>query len=235
MTEFKNFYELFELNPNTSQEEIRRVTKEKLRNSHPDRTSDDDGVTPAQFETIKIAREVLTDEEEKEKYDTLGHNRYVNNHIDNPIEGHTFTGDSSLSASDDGDVLGSRKDGDLDELVSFNKKDSMMDPTKGAVSQDEEGGISANKAQKQKESTVEATKQVKEDGEGSQAAGLLVSIGAIITNDYLQLGFILAILLGVYYGVYIFFGGLGVPFAMGFSIGLFYFPVFRKIFTEPFE
>lgn len=73
MTE--DFYDLLEVAPDASQQEIREAFREKVRLYHPD--LNDDERARAQFTALKKAYDVLNDKTEREAYDRLGHNDYV--------------------------------------------------------------------------------------------------------------------------------------------------------------
>lgn len=231
MEKYENLYELFGLDEDAPQEEVRKVTKEALRDSHPDR---DESITPSQFETIKKGREILSDKEEREKYDKMGHNKYVNSNLEKPLSGYNFVDKSSLSSgkpnedfNDSGDVM--------EELIEFSPDNSSMS---GAIKQDGET-VSATKA---REGDIEHPAQARkqrddietEEEEGKKvvkSAGIFVTIGSVLTDDTVKLSILVVILLSLYGAIYLRFGGLGVAFAFMFSMGLFYFPMFRKLLS----
>lgn len=234
MAEYKNLYDLLDLDKDASQSEVNKKTKKALRNSHPDRNDD---TTPSQFETIKKAREILTDEETRRKYDNLGHNKYVNSELDKPLQGYSFADSSSLSemrkkdhSSEDEEI----SDGDdVDDIIGFSSNNSSMS---GAIKQDNESSVSASKktseghaakVRKQRDDVKEAQTSEKV----TKSAGFFVTMGAVLTDDIVQLSSLLIILLGLYGFVFSIFGGLGVAFAVAFSMGLFYFPAFRKLLS----
>lgn len=234
MTKYKNLYDLLDLDKDASQSEVNKKTKEALRNSHPDRNDD---TTPSQFETIKIAREILTDEEKRKKYDNLGHNKYVNSELDKPLQGYSFASASSLSemqkknhSSEDEGI----SDGDdVDDIIGFSSNNSSMS---GAIKQGGETSVSASK--KSSEGHAAKVREQRDDVETektdekvAKSAGFFVTVGSILTDDIVQLFFLLVILLGLYGFVFSIFGGLGVAFAVAFSMGLFYFPAFRKLLS----
>lgn len=73
MTE--DFYDLLDVPPDASQDEIREAYREKVRVYHPD-VNDDDRAR-AQFTAVKKAHEILADPVERQAYDRLGHRDYV--------------------------------------------------------------------------------------------------------------------------------------------------------------
>lgn len=71
----ENFYDLLDVSPDASEEEIKQAFREQVRVYHPDRNDDDRA--RAQFTVIKKAHDVLADPEERKAYDRLGHEAYV--------------------------------------------------------------------------------------------------------------------------------------------------------------
>ena len=70
----ENFYEILGVDADASQEEITRAYRDKASEYHPDINDDPDA--EEKFKKIQQAREVLTDEEKREAYDRLGHERF---------------------------------------------------------------------------------------------------------------------------------------------------------------
>jgi hypothetical protein len=75
-----DFYDLLDVSEDATTEEVRRSFRELARRYHPD-VNDDDRAT-AQFKTLRTAYEVLSDPEERAAYDRLGHEAYVDRHLD---------------------------------------------------------------------------------------------------------------------------------------------------------
>lgn len=73
MTE--TLYDVLEVPEDASQREIRRAYRRKVKESHPD-VSDHPNAT-ARFRKIRRAHEVLTDPDERDRYDDLGHDAYM--------------------------------------------------------------------------------------------------------------------------------------------------------------
>jgi molecular chaperone DnaJ len=73
MTE--DFYDVLGVGRDASEEEIQRAYREKVREYHPDVSDDPDA--EEKFKKAKTAKEVLTDDEKREMYDQLGHDRFV--------------------------------------------------------------------------------------------------------------------------------------------------------------
>lgn len=73
MTE--DFYDLFEISSEASQDEIKDAYRDQVRVYHPD--LNDDPRARAQFTAIKKAYDILGDPVERQAYDRLGHETYV--------------------------------------------------------------------------------------------------------------------------------------------------------------
>lgn len=69
------FYDVLGVDPDATTDEIRSAYRERLKESHPDLNEDDD----ANEATRRIirARDVLTDEDERARYDRVGHEEFV--------------------------------------------------------------------------------------------------------------------------------------------------------------
>lgn len=79
MKEDFDFYDLLNVDEDASQEEIRTAFREQVRNYHPD--LNDDPRAPAQFSALKKAYDTLNDRKERDAYDRMGHDEYVDNRI----------------------------------------------------------------------------------------------------------------------------------------------------------
>ncbi|WP_224447203.1 DnaJ domain-containing protein [Haloprofundus salilacus] len=71
----ENFYDLLGVSDDATQAELKAAYRAKAREYHPD-VNDDDRAT-AQFQTIRRAYDVLSDESERADYERLGHATYV--------------------------------------------------------------------------------------------------------------------------------------------------------------
>lgn len=71
----ETYYELLDVSPDATTEEIEDAYRERLKDTHPD-VSD---AADAEDQTKRLieAKEVLTDEAERARYDRLGHDAYV--------------------------------------------------------------------------------------------------------------------------------------------------------------
>src|SRR6056297_1603199 len=70
----QDFYEILGVSRDASEEEIQTAYREKAREYHPDVSDDPDA--EEKFKQAKKAKEVLTDEEKRQMYDQMGHERF---------------------------------------------------------------------------------------------------------------------------------------------------------------
>jgi molecular chaperone DnaJ len=73
MTE--DFYDVLGVSRDAAEEEIEQAYREAVRKYHPDVSDDPDA--EEKFKKAKKAKEVLTDEEKRQMYDQMGHERFV--------------------------------------------------------------------------------------------------------------------------------------------------------------
>jgi molecular chaperone DnaJ len=72
MTE--DFYDVLGVSQDADEDEIKRAYRKKASEYHPDVSDDPDA--EEKFKKIKKAKEVLTDEEKRQAYDRMGHERF---------------------------------------------------------------------------------------------------------------------------------------------------------------
>ena len=70
----QDFYEILGVSRDASEEEIQEAYRQKAREYHPDVS--DDPNAEEKFKKAKKAKEVLTDEEKRQMYDQMGHDRF---------------------------------------------------------------------------------------------------------------------------------------------------------------
>jgi len=70
----EDFYSVLGVGQDASEEEIKRAYREKAREYHPDVSDDPDA--EEKFKQIQRAKEVLSDEEARQAYDRMGHDRF---------------------------------------------------------------------------------------------------------------------------------------------------------------
>ncbi|WP_336337729.1 molecular chaperone DnaJ [Haloarcula brevis] len=70
----QDFYEILGVSRDASGDEIKEAYREKAREYHPDVSDDPDA--EEKFKQAKKAKEVLTDDEKRQMYDQMGHERF---------------------------------------------------------------------------------------------------------------------------------------------------------------
>jgi len=94
------YYELLEVSPDATTDEIRSAYRAKVKETHPDVSDAPDAAD--RFQRVQRAREVLTDDAKRDRYDRLGHDAYVDGIVDPATEAGTAAGDARPDATDTG-------------------------------------------------------------------------------------------------------------------------------------
>ena len=71
----EDFYDVLGVSRDADEAEIKRAYRKKAAKNHPDVSDDPDA--EEKFKNLQKAKEVLTDEEKRQMYDQLGHERFV--------------------------------------------------------------------------------------------------------------------------------------------------------------
>ena len=75
----QSLYAVLGVEPDADRAAIRRAYRERVKERHPDTSDDPDA--PAEFKRLVTARDVLADDDERARYDRLGHETYVRRHL----------------------------------------------------------------------------------------------------------------------------------------------------------
>lgn len=219
---YEDFYDLFDLDKNGKSRYIQKQTAIKIKNMHPDK-SEDKSVTTDQFNTLKIARRVLTDEKKRGLYDDKGHNKYVQDHIDADLRGFAFTGRGSITESVN--EQNKLNNADVGDLIKFSSRSTQSDPTMTATKNDSSNpsteGTSSNSdtiaeaVKKRKETrgtkrTAEDNSSENEQTEHLKGGSIIVSLLNIMTSIVFVIFLSSFILSGVTYVLFLSMGTLGV-------------------------
>lgn len=79
----ETFYSELGVGSDADTEDIRRAYREHVKDTHPD-VSDSPDATRS-FKRLTTARDVLTDERERSRYDRLGHHSYISEHVQDSV------------------------------------------------------------------------------------------------------------------------------------------------------
>jgi molecular chaperone DnaJ len=71
----EDFYDVLGVSRDASEDEIQRAFRKKAAEYHPDVSDDPDA--EEKFKQVRKAKEVLSDEEKRQAYDRMGHDRFV--------------------------------------------------------------------------------------------------------------------------------------------------------------
>jgi len=94
----KSYYDLLGVPEDASTADIERAYREKLKETHPDVSDRDDA--SEQTKRLIEAKETLTDPDERNRYDRLGHENYVE--MESSVTGGTASGGTSTNGSNTG-------------------------------------------------------------------------------------------------------------------------------------
>jgi DnaJ-class molecular chaperone with C-terminal Zn finger domain len=79
----QTFYGVLGVAADAERERIRRAYRSLVKECHPDVSDDPDA--PERFKRLTVARDVLLDDTERERYDRVGHDAYVRMHVDSAV------------------------------------------------------------------------------------------------------------------------------------------------------
>jgi len=197
--EYKDFYDLFGLPTSADKNEIKSRTKSMIKKFHPDVADEEIAATPEQFTTLNFAKETLLDEEKREKYDEMGHSKYVEEFGENKVKGFSFTDKRSIM-----DVSSIKSPENADELI----KNNLNEVHKSTVSKNKK--MKSNKQYELKKETKNNNK--------SSTGGLLILIGSFITSRFVKSIIFLLLFLILFYYTYVILGLLATIFTIAVSI-----------------
>jgi len=132
----ETFYQVLDVDPEASAEEIESAYREKVKETHPDVSDEPDA--EERFKTVQRAKEVLTDPDERTRYDRLGHQEYLNSHATPGTEtgrAGTTTGDGAPGEGTGGaDTTTDRSTGGADTTTDRNAgSGTTTDSTAGST------------------------------------------------------------------------------------------------------
>jgi len=199
---YKDFYDLFGLPTNATEDEIKNRTKSMIKKFHPDLADDEIAASAKQFKTMNFARKTLKNSDLRNEYDELGHHKYVKEH-DNKIDGFNFQGRHSITDSDKKSI--SFED-DVDELIENNL--SNIHDAKNKKMQ--------NDNRKQNKNTKEELQHENENPTG--VLGLVISFGMFLKSTTFKYIIMSVIFVLLYAFTYTTLGLIATIFVVVFSI-----------------
>lgn len=101
------YYERLGVSEDASTSEIKQAFRDRIKETHPD-ISDDDAASERTKRLIE-ARDVLTDRSERERYDRLGHETYVQQSATGPAQNSTDVTEPTASSQSKAEQAGQRK------------------------------------------------------------------------------------------------------------------------------
>ncbi|WP_436935381.1 DnaJ domain-containing protein [Halovenus marina] len=105
----ESYYDLLDISPDATTEEIEQAYRRKLKETHPDVSDHEDA--SERTKRLIDAKETLTDEAERARYDRIGHDAYVGEDPTTTVQGGRSSNSSTTGQSQTGSV-GSRSHGD---------------------------------------------------------------------------------------------------------------------------
>ncbi|WP_218927084.1 J domain-containing protein [Halosimplex pelagicum] len=93
----RTFYGVLGVGPDADEEAIRAAYRERVKEHHPDVSSEPDAAD--RFKRLTAAKETLLDAAERARYDRLGHRAYVSSHADSTLWATESSPDSSASSA----------------------------------------------------------------------------------------------------------------------------------------
>lgn len=106
----EDFYDVLDLSRDATQSAVTEAYRDKVKETHPDLSDSDDA--GERFKSVVEAEEVLGDEDERARYDRLGHERYVARQ--DATARATAADESSWKTAGTGSATASGRDGTAD-------------------------------------------------------------------------------------------------------------------------
>ena len=100
----ESFYAALGVDVDADDATVRRAYREAVKEHHPDVS--DDPAAEQRFKQLTTARDVLLDADERARYDRLGHESYVSDHLDAPNWSGTAGAGTGAGATGDGRSTG---------------------------------------------------------------------------------------------------------------------------------
>lgn len=105
----ETFYSVLGVESDADQETIKQAYRELVKDHHPDVSDEDDAAET--FKRITDARDVLLEEERRDRYDRIGHYKFVKNHLDSNAWSVSDVGAGGSPGSSSGSSTGGSRSG----------------------------------------------------------------------------------------------------------------------------
>lgn len=194
---YLDIYDVFNVNPNSSDAEIKKSTAKMIKQKHPDNTED---MNEEMFSSLENCREIIT--KDREKYDELGHNKYIEEVSDKSLEGFNFTGRRPAIMTDN-----TVESDDVDELIGIHKGANSIP-------------IGQSKNIKSDKSLSEA-KADRKNADKNVFGAFFIIISSILSNTIIKSIFVALTVVIFSYSLYLFFGLLGAGIGVIILLGVF--------------
>jgi curved DNA-binding protein CbpA len=99
----ETFYTALGIDADADTDAIKRAYRDRIKETHPDVS--DDPSAAEEFKRLTTARDVLVDSTERKRYDRLGHNEYVHEHVSDS----TWNSETVTTATDTADKTSAGK------------------------------------------------------------------------------------------------------------------------------
>jgi len=93
----ETFYSALGVDTDADRETIRRAYRDQVKETHPDVSDSPDAAD--RFKRLTTARDVLVDEHERRRYDRLGHDAYVSQHVSDSAWATDGAGEGTAAAA----------------------------------------------------------------------------------------------------------------------------------------
>lgn len=194
---YLDIYDVFDINPNSSDDKIKKQTAKKIKQKHPDNTEE---MNTEMFSSLEDCREIITNN--RKKYDELGHNKYIEEISDKSLESFNFNGRRPAIMTDD-----TVQSDDIEELIGIHRGSNSVPVKKSRNAKSDKSLSEAKSDRKNVDKNI--------------SSGLFLMILSILSNTITK--FILLVLtISIFsYGLYLFFGFLGAGIGFIILLGIF--------------
>jgi len=172
------FYGVLGVGPDADADAIRRAYRERVKDHHPDVSDAPDA--ESRFKRLTTAKETLVDDKERARYDRLGHENYVSQHLGSSawsesatrstdLGGGTETGAGTTHGSENGSTgAAASKRGRKDDGQSSDSSTATESTGRGAATEPSSGSATSSKSTS--ESGASSKSRASESGTSSESS-----------------------------------------------------------------